>query len=216
MVRLCEKIMQISISPLFLSTSLALPFNTFASDTLILSVFGFTLVNCGIFLEVFLLLFSCNNQVSVCPKCGGNGEVISEYCRKCSGEGRTRIKKDIKVKVPPGVSKGSILRVAKEGDAGPRGYVWVFCTVLALKISLLLFLYEKDSTWYLIRAISQCRLENTMAASSHSALYIKHHHLLCTYGMAMPLHLSSIYIALLCLNICLYLYHHHHHHRQSK
>lgn len=34
-----------------------------------------------------------------------------------------RIKKSIKVKIPPGVSAGSILRVAGEGDAGPRGYV---------------------------------------------------------------------------------------------
>ncbi|KAL8170719.1 hypothetical protein V2J09_022523 [Rumex salicifolius] len=65
--------------------------------------------------------FGLFSQVSVCPTCGGNGEVISEYCRKCSGEGRLRIKKDIKVKVPPGVSRGSILRVAGEGDAGPKG-----------------------------------------------------------------------------------------------
>jgi hypothetical protein len=28
----------------------------------------------------------------------------------------------MKVKVPPGVSSGSILRVTGEGDAGPRGY----------------------------------------------------------------------------------------------
>lgn len=49
--------------------------------------------------------------------------MISEYCRRCAGEGRVRVKKDIKVKVPPGVSKGSILRVAGEGDAGPKGYV---------------------------------------------------------------------------------------------
>lgn len=60
--------------------------------------------------------------MSVCPTCGGNGEVVSEYCRKCSGEGRLRIKKDLNVKVPPGVSKGSILRVVGEGDAGPKGY----------------------------------------------------------------------------------------------
>ncbi|KAK9281415.1 hypothetical protein L1049_004316 [Liquidambar formosana] len=65
--------------------------------------------------------FGLFSQVSVCPNCGGNGEVISEYCRKCSGEGRIRVKKDIKVKVPPGVSKGSVLRVAGEGDAGPKG-----------------------------------------------------------------------------------------------
>ncbi|KAK3011826.1 hypothetical protein RJ639_010491 [Escallonia herrerae] len=65
--------------------------------------------------------FGMFSQVSVCPNCGGNGEVISEYCRKCSGEGRIRVRKDIKVKIPPGVSKGSILRVAGEGDAGPKG-----------------------------------------------------------------------------------------------
>lgn len=33
------------------------------------------------------------------------------------------MKKNIKVKVPPGVSTGSILRVAGEGDVGPKGYV---------------------------------------------------------------------------------------------
>ena len=48
--------------------------------------------------------------------------MVSTYCGKCSGEGRIQVKKDIKVKIPPGVSKGSILRVAGEGDAGPKGY----------------------------------------------------------------------------------------------
>lgn len=67
-------------------------------------------------------------QVSVCPNCGGDGEVISEFCRKCNSEGRIRLKKIIKVKVPPGVSSGSILRVAGEGDAGPRGYIVSFFT----------------------------------------------------------------------------------------
>ncbi|TYI77432.1 hypothetical protein E1A91_D06G142000v1 [Gossypium mustelinum] len=65
--------------------------------------------------------FGLFSQVSVCPNCGGDGEVISENCRKCSGKGRVRVKKNIKVKVPPGVSAGSILRVAGEGDAGPKG-----------------------------------------------------------------------------------------------
>ncbi|KAJ4816430.1 Chaperone protein DnaJ [Rhynchospora pubera] len=65
--------------------------------------------------------FGLFSQVSICPTCGGEGEVISEYCRKCSGEGRIRLRKDIKVKIPPGVSKGSTLRVRGEGDAGPKG-----------------------------------------------------------------------------------------------
>ncbi|ONK76723.1 uncharacterized protein A4U43_C03F31450 [Asparagus officinalis] len=65
--------------------------------------------------------FGLFSQVSVCPTCVGEGEIISEYCRKCAGEGRIRVKKDIKVKIPPGVSKGSTLRVRGEGDAGPKG-----------------------------------------------------------------------------------------------
>ncbi|KAL8497175.1 hypothetical protein ACS0TY_020747 [Phlomoides rotata] len=65
--------------------------------------------------------FGMFSQVSICPNCGGDGEMISESCRKCSGAGRVRVRKDIKVKIPPGVSKGSILRVVGEGDAGPKG-----------------------------------------------------------------------------------------------
>ncbi|TKY64578.1 Chaperone protein DnaJ [Spatholobus suberectus] len=65
--------------------------------------------------------FGLFSRVSLCPNCGGDGEVISEYCTNCRGEERIRVKKNFKVKVPPGVSSGSILRVAGEGDAGPRG-----------------------------------------------------------------------------------------------
>ncbi|XP_066322827.1 uncharacterized protein [Miscanthus floridulus] len=65
--------------------------------------------------------FGLFSQVSICPTCAGEGEVISEYCRKCSGEGRIRVRKEIKVKIPPGVSKGSTLRVRGEGDSGPKG-----------------------------------------------------------------------------------------------
>lgn len=71
--------------------------------------------------------------------------MISEYCRSCSGEGRVRVKKDIKVKIPPGVGKGSILRVAGEGDAGPKGYV-NNTAPLAQTISHLFHLLIRTST----------------------------------------------------------------------
>ena len=74
----------------------------------------------------------------MCPTCAGAGEVISEYCRKCSGEGRIRVKKNIKVKVPPGVSTGSILRVAGEGDVGPKGYIIAFA-IYNLSLIMLYF-----------------------------------------------------------------------------
>ncbi|PRQ50561.1 putative HSP40/DnaJ peptide-binding protein [Rosa chinensis] len=38
-----------------------------------------------------------------------------------AGEGRVHVKISIKVQIPPRVSRGSILRVAGEGGAGPRG-----------------------------------------------------------------------------------------------
>lgn len=62
--------------------------------------------------------------------------MISESCRKCSGAGRVRVRKDIKVKIPPGVSKGSILRVVGEGDAGPKGYV--ICSFISSCIDLVI------------------------------------------------------------------------------
>jgi molecular chaperone DnaJ len=60
--------------------------------------------------------------------------VIADYCRKCGGDGRVRVKKNLKVKIPVGVNNGSTLRVRGEGDAGPRGYVFtpgsplIFCS----------------------------------------------------------------------------------------
>ncbi|KAL6539111.1 hypothetical protein OROGR_011760 [Orobanche gracilis] len=66
-------------------------------------------------------VFGMFSQVSICPNCDGDGIMLSESCRKCSGAGRVRVRKDIKVTIPPGVSKGNILRVSGEGDAGAKG-----------------------------------------------------------------------------------------------
>lgn len=50
------------------------------------------------------------------------------------------MKKDIKVKIPPGVGKGSILRVAGEGDAGPKGYVKLLMNTSVCIFKLQLFI----------------------------------------------------------------------------
>lgn len=57
-----------------------------------------------------------------CPTCLGAGEVIKERCHKCSGTGRLKVKKDIKVTIPAGVETGSILRLRNEGHYGLGGY----------------------------------------------------------------------------------------------
>lgn len=56
-----------------------------------------------------------------CSTCRGEGEVIKTPCVKCRGEGGIEKKRDITVKVPPGVDTGSRLRITGEGNVGPMG-----------------------------------------------------------------------------------------------
>lgn len=56
-----------------------------------------------------------------CPKCRGEGSVIQTPCPNCRGEGRVREAHKIKVKIPPGVDRGSHLRVRGEGEDGTAG-----------------------------------------------------------------------------------------------
>jgi molecular chaperone DnaJ len=56
-----------------------------------------------------------------CPRCKGRGQVITQPCDKCLGQGRVRRKKDLAVKVPAGVDNGDRIRLAGEGEAGRNG-----------------------------------------------------------------------------------------------
>jgi molecular chaperone DnaJ len=56
-----------------------------------------------------------------CPRCKGRGQVITQPCDKCLGQGRIRKKKNLAVKVPAGVDNGDRIRLAGEGEAGRNG-----------------------------------------------------------------------------------------------
>lgn len=56
-----------------------------------------------------------------CPTCHGSGEVISDPCQKCRGQGRVREEKVLSVKIPAGVDTGDRIRLAGEGEAGMHG-----------------------------------------------------------------------------------------------
>jgi len=56
-----------------------------------------------------------------CPTCRGSGEVISDPCTNCHGEGRAVLQRKLSVKIPAGVDEGTRIRVANEGEAGVRG-----------------------------------------------------------------------------------------------
>ncbi len=54
-----------------------------------------------------------------CPVCGGVGEVIPDPCHRCGGDGRVRARREISVKIPPGVGDGMRVRLAAQGEVGP-------------------------------------------------------------------------------------------------
>ncbi|NLZ17044.1 MAG: molecular chaperone DnaJ [Desulfobulbaceae bacterium] len=61
-------------------------------------------------------------QVSTpCPHCSGAGQVITEPCQDCGGEGLVRKEKKMNIHIPAGVDNGSRMRLSGEGEGGRRG-----------------------------------------------------------------------------------------------
>ncbi len=60
-------------------------------------------------------------SVNPCPKCGGAGRIVKEKCSDCNGQGRTRKRRAVEVKIPAGVDTGTRLRISGEGEPGTNG-----------------------------------------------------------------------------------------------
>jgi molecular chaperone DnaJ len=68
-----------------------------------------------------------------CPTCQGRGQVISDPCNNCGGQGRVTRERTLSVSIPAGVEDGTRIRLANEGEAGlrggPSGDLYIFLTV---------------------------------------------------------------------------------------
>jgi molecular chaperone DnaJ len=58
---------------------------------------------------------------SNCPRCGGEGSIISDPCSSCRGTGFEYQTRQIEVGIPPGVDNGNVMRVGGQGHAGRGG-----------------------------------------------------------------------------------------------
>lgn len=56
-----------------------------------------------------------------CHACHGYGTVIASPCFECSGEGRVRTRRTLRLKVPAGVDTGTRIQLRGEGEVGPGG-----------------------------------------------------------------------------------------------
>ncbi|HPS57955.1 MAG TPA: molecular chaperone DnaJ [Spirochaetota bacterium] len=54
-----------------------------------------------------------------CPRCRGEGKIITSPCKTCNGSGLTKKKRTITVKIPAGVESGSRLKISGEGEQAP-------------------------------------------------------------------------------------------------
>jgi molecular chaperone DnaJ len=60
-------------------------------------------------------------NITACPRCGGEGRVVSTPCHTCKGDGRLREERRLQVTIPPGIESGQRIAIESQGEAGPRG-----------------------------------------------------------------------------------------------
>ena len=93
-----------------------------------------------------------------CPTCSGVGQIIKNPCSSCGGQGTQKKERALNVNVPPGVETGTRIRLAGEGETGPRGGVsgdlYIFIEVSKHKI------FERDGLNLF------CRVPVSMAKAS--------------------------------------------------
>ncbi|MBP5506020.1 MAG: molecular chaperone DnaJ [Bacteroidales bacterium] len=77
----------------------------------------------GMVTRVQKTILGAMQTTSPCPRCGGEGKLITNPCRKCSGSGLVKQAEEITFKIPAGVAEGMQLTIQGKGNAAKTGGV---------------------------------------------------------------------------------------------
>jgi len=59
-------------------------------------------------------------NIQPCHHCSGKGQIISNPCKTCRGEGRKKNSVSVDIDVPSGVSRGNYMTMSGDGNRGPN------------------------------------------------------------------------------------------------
>ena len=72
----------------------------------------------GVITHTTQSIFGMMQQQSVCPACGGEGQVIKNKCHECGGTGVKKGEEVVEINIPAGVAEGMVVNVPGKGNAG--------------------------------------------------------------------------------------------------
>ena len=77
----------------------------------------------GVITHTTQSIFGMMQQQSVCPVCGGEGQVIKNKCQSCGGTGIKKGEEVVEISIPAGVAEGMVVNVPGKGNAGKHNGV---------------------------------------------------------------------------------------------
>lgn len=77
----------------------------------------------GVVTSVQRTMFGMMQQQHACPRCQGEGVIITHKCNKCHGEGVLSGEEIVEINIPAGVAEGMIINAPGKGHAAKRNGV---------------------------------------------------------------------------------------------